>query len=118
MVAAAMVALAPAAANSGEAVVTGATIEPDQRGGYTINATVRHDDRGWDHYANRWVVLGEDGSQIGERILLHPHEDEQPFTRSLNGIQVPEGVAAFYVQAFDSVHGAGPRFGPVAVPGR
>ena len=46
-------------------------------------------DSGWDHYANRWEVLEPEGQVIATRTLLHPHVDEQPFTRSLSGIHIP-----------------------------
>ena len=69
--------------------------------------TVRHDDDGWDHYANRWEILTPDGELIGARELLHPHDHEQPFTRSLSGVEIPENVVTVVVRAHDSRHGAG-----------
>jgi hypothetical protein len=70
--------------------------------------SVRHDDSGWDHYANRWEVLNpENRDIIATRVLHHPHEHEQPFTRSLNGVDIPEGLATVIVRAHDSVHGFG-----------
>jgi hypothetical protein len=69
--------------------------------------TVKHDDEGWDHYADRWEVLGPDGEVLGTRVLYHPHVGEQPFTRSLGGVEVPEGVEKVVVRARDSVHGYG-----------
>lgn len=110
--------VASAQAFAGEAAVVDVALDANGQGRFTIRTTVRHDDSGWDHYANRWVVLGKDGSILAERILLHPHEDEQPFTRSLSGVRIPAGDSEVYVQAFDSVHGAGAKFGPVPVPGR
>jgi hypothetical protein len=68
---------------------------------------VRHVDEGWDHYADRWEVLSPDGEVLGVRELLHPHVDEQPFTRSLTGVAIPEGVDEVEVRARDSVHGFG-----------
>ena len=45
------------------------------------DVTVRtNDDAGWDHYADKWIVEGPDGAVYGERVLAHPHENEQPFT--------------------------------------
>ena len=60
-----------------------------------------------DHYANQWEVLAPDGTVLGTRVLLHPHESEQPFTRSLGGVSVPPGVSMVRVRAHDLVHGAG-----------
>lgn len=59
---------------------------------WRIDVTLRHPDSGWDHYADAWEVLAPDGTSLGLRVLVHPHVDEQPFTRSLGGISVPDGV--------------------------
>ena len=52
---------------------------------YTMSATVRHDDAGWEDYANVIKLEGE-RVQNGIRELLHPHDNEQPFTRSQSGV--------------------------------
>ena len=52
---------------------------------YTMSATVRHDDVGWEDYANIIKFEGE-SVQNGLRELLHPHVNEQPFTRSQSGV--------------------------------
>lgn len=83
------VAASPALANPPEVVGADA-----QRNGadWTVSVTIRHPDTGWDHYASGWEVLAPDGSLLGYRELTHPHVDEQPFTRSLTGVAVPEDV--------------------------
>ncbi len=97
-----LVAAGPAFA--GPAVIEGA--EARQSGnGWTINVTIRHGDTGWDHYADGWSVNTPDGTELGFRKLLHPHENEQPFTRSLSGVSVPDGVSEVVIRAHDSVHG-------------
>ena len=71
--------------------------------------TVRHEDAGWDHYANAWEVLGPDGAVLATRILRHPHVDEQPFTRDLSGVDLPAGLDSVRIRARDSEHGFGGR---------
>ena len=72
---------------------------------YRFDVTVRHKDEGWDHYANRWEVLSADGkTTFGTRVLMHPHVNEQPFTRSLSGVKVPEGTKKVTVRSHDKVH--------------
>ena len=95
------------AAWAGEADVVAVEAHQASDGTWRFNVTVRHDDTGWDHYANRWDVVGPDGEVLGERVLLHPHENEQPFTRSLGGVVVPDGVTKVIVRAHDSEHGLG-----------
>ncbi len=74
---------------------------------YSFDVTVKHADSGWKHYANKWDILDEKGNVLGTRILYHPHENEQPFTRSLRGIKIPETVKKVTVRAHDSEHGYG-----------
>lgn len=74
-------------------------------GSWTFSVTIRHPDTGWDHYADGWSVNTPDGVELGYRLLAHPHENEQPFTRSLGGISVPDGVTEVVIRAHDSVHG-------------
>lgn len=76
-----------------------------QGGGYQVSATVSSADTGWDKYADAWIVRTLDGEILGTRELTHPHVDEQPFTRSLSGVQIPEGVDTVEVAARDSVEG-------------
>lgn len=78
-------------------------------GTWSFDVTVSHGDEGWDHYANRWDVVAPDGTVLGTRTLHHPHETEQPFTRSLRGVSVPDGVGSVSIRANDSVHGSGGR---------
>lgn len=87
-----------------QAVVENATAR-NSGGSWTFDVTIRHPDTGWDHYADGWAVLAPDGTQLGYRKLLHPHENEQPFTRSLSGVSVPDGVSKVIIRAHDSVHG-------------
>ena len=93
-------------ATAGEADVLDAKVRALGNGQFRIDVTVEHADDGWHHYANRWDVLGPDGQLIGERVLLHPHDNEQPFTRSLT-LAIPDDVSAVTLQANDSVHGLG-----------
>lgn len=83
---------------------------------YTFAVTVRHDDTGWDHYADRWEVLTPDGKVLATRVLLHPHVDEQPFTRSLTGIAIPQSMGRVRVRARDKVHGYGGMEQEVTLP--
>jgi len=99
-------ALAPAAL-AGEADVVDAEAAQESDGTWRVSVTVRHADEGWDHYADRWQVETPDGRVLGIRVLLHPHEHEQPFTRSLGGVVIPPEVEEVVIRAHDSVHGDG-----------
>lgn len=85
-----------------KAIQTGST--------WRIDVTVKHADAGWDHYADGWGVFTESGKRLGYRELLHPHDAEQPFTRSLTGVKIPAGTGAVVIRAEDNVHGTGPAY--------
>lgn len=71
--------------------------------GARVSVTLAHPDTGWDHYADGWRVETEDGTVIGTRELLHPHVEEQPFTRSLTVNDLPDGP--LFIRAKCSVDG-------------
>lgn len=100
-------ALAAGPAQAGEAEVVSVTVAETGTRIYRFEVTVRHEDSGWEHYADRWDVLGPDGRVLATRKLLHPHENEQPFTRSLSGVPISSDIARVSVRAHDNVHGYG-----------
>jgi len=103
-------------AAGGEADVLKAEIQAGADGRYAITVTLLHADEGWDHYADRWEVLGSEGRVIATRELAHPHVNEQPFTRSLRGIELPEGLERVTIRAHDSRHGYGGKTLELEVP--
>lgn len=99
--------LLSASAAAGEADVVDAAVARQADGRYRFDVTIRHADEGWDHYADRFEILAPDGTVLATRVLLHPHVREQPFTRALSDVEVPEGVERVRIRAHDSVHGHG-----------
>ncbi|WP_228028325.1 hypothetical protein [Donghicola mangrovi] len=67
--------------------------------GWRIEVTVSHNDTGWDHFVDFWSIETRDGTEIERRTLLHPHPEEQPLTRSLSGVSVPDGIRKVFVRA-------------------
>jgi len=100
---------------AGEADVLNVVIQKTSDGKFRIDTTVEHDDTGWDHYADRWDVIGPDGAVLGSRILHHPHVGEQPFTRSLT-LSIPSHITSVIIRANDSVHELGGAEMEVEVP--
>jgi hypothetical protein len=105
-----------ASTRAGEADVLDVELTATSPGTFRFEVTVRHADEGWDHYADAFEVVAPDGRVLATRVLLHPHVDEQPFTRSLTGLEIPDGVAEVTVRAHDSVHGYGGKELTVTVP--
>ena len=83
---------------------------------WTISVTLSHPDSGWDHYASGWEVLAPDGTKLGYRELTHPHVDEQPFTRSLSGVTIPDGTAEILIQPRCTMDGWVPMPTILALP--
>ncbi len=83
-------------------------------GTWRFDVTVAHPDTGWEDYADGWDVVLPDGSVVKPRpadpftrLLVHPHVDEQPFTRGQSGIRIPAEVTTVTVRAHDLVDGWG-----------
>ena len=76
---------------------------------WRANVTLEHGDTGWSHYADAWRLLDKDGNVLGTRVLYHPHEHEQPFTRSLGNIRIPDGMSVIFAEARDKKHGWSPQ---------
>jgi hypothetical protein len=82
--------------------------------GWGFYVTVKHPDTGWDDYCNGWDVVTDKGiilkhneSDEFTRVLFHPHETEQPFTRSESRLIVPDDTSYLTVRAHDLIHGFG-----------
>ena len=86
-------------------------------GSCTFAVTLEHEDQGWNHYADQWDVMKMDDNFLGSRVLHHPHDNEQPFTRSLSGVSIPAGVSQVKIRARDSVHGYSSQEFLVDLPG-
>lgn len=69
-------------------------------------------------YADVFRVIDDQGQVFGERILLHDHASEQPFTRDLHGVRIARGIRKVIVQARDKKNGYGGKRVEVELPGR
>ena len=81
---------------------------------WTFHVTVSHPDTGWKDYANGWDVVLPDKTVVKTniddgftRVLWHPHETEQPFTRGQSGLKIPSTIEKVRVRAHDLVNGFG-----------
>lgn len=72
---------------------------------WNFDVRIDHPDTGWEDYTDGWHVETLDGRILGVRILLHPHVNEMPFTRSQGGIRIPENVTAVQVRSHDLISG-------------
>ncbi len=107
---------APAATTSGTPATT-----PDQQGqrfpdvtGVEVNSegtefavTVSSPYDTPERYADAIRIRNSDGTVYGVRELAHDHASEQPFTRSVTDVAVPDGVTEVVAEARDKTNGWG-----------
>ncbi|MFK7805532.1 MAG: hypothetical protein AB8G95_28140 [Anaerolineae bacterium] len=106
--------IASAVAGTGDVDVLFVSARSNGDGTWNFAVTLEHPDNGWDDYADGWDVIMPDGTVIKPspelaftRLLTHPHDDEQPFTRSQSGIEIPADVTTVYVRGHELVQGYG-----------
>ena len=92
-------------ANKADVVKARAQCDSSQTCTFTVS--VKHNDQGWKHYANKFEVLNINRKVLGTRILFHPHLQEQPFTRSLSNVKISKGTKQVIIRAHDLIHGYG-----------
>ena len=87
--------------------IIAATAAQGADGTWEFTATVSSPYDTASRYADAWRVVAPDGTELGIRELLHDHAGEQPFTRSLTGVEVPEGISVVTIEGRDQVNGWG-----------
>jgi len=84
-------------------------------GVWTFDVTINHPDTGWADYVDGWHVATPDGEILGTRILLHPHVNEMPFTRSLSGVAIPADINEVHMRSHDRISGYSPDVAVVPI---
>jgi hypothetical protein len=87
--------------------VVSANVEAEADGKYRFEATISSPYDSPERYADAWRILSPDGARLAIRELLHDHAGEQPFTRSLSGVEIPTDIEVVTIQARDLVNGWG-----------
>lgn len=95
--------------------VLDAELEPTG-GTWRLSATLSSPYDTPERYADAFRALDEDGTELGVRELAHDHANEQPFTRSLSDLEIPEGVERITVQGRDQRYGWGGATVELEVP--
>ncbi len=91
--------------------VVAATAEQAADGTWRFDVTLSSPYDTPERYADAWRILGPDGTEYGLRVLAHDHQNEQPFTRSLGGVELPADVDVVTVEGRDQLNGwGGERF--------
>jgi len=75
--------------------------------GWTFNATVSSPYDSADRYADAWRIVGPDGTVYGTRELAHDHAAEQPFTRTIQAVEIPDDIDVVTIEGRDQDNGWG-----------
>lgn len=111
----------PSGADTTEAPADGtSTNASDQQFPDIVEATATETDGTWtfavtvsspydtpERYADGWRVMDADGEVFGEHELGHDHAAEQPFTRTQQGVSIPDDVAEVTIEGRDQANGYG-----------
>lgn len=92
-----------------------ATRNADDSWTFTVTVSSPYDSA--QRFADAWRVRLPGGRVLAVRRLSHHHADEQPFTRSLDGVMIPAEIARVVIEARDSINGYGGRTITVRLPG-
>jgi len=98
--------------------VMAAKVRASGQGRFDFDVTISSPYDTPERYADAFRVVGKGGRVYGERVLLHDHADEQPFTRDLYGVAIPTEIRTVVVQARDMKYGYGGKAVEVGLPGR
>ncbi|MDJ0767893.1 MAG: hypothetical protein QNJ12_03835 [Ilumatobacter sp.] len=74
---------------------------------WTFSATLSSPYDTPERYADAWRVVGPDDAVYGVRELTHDHAAEQPFTRFLSGVEIPDDVTEVTIEGRDQANGYG-----------
>ena len=85
--------------------IVGATFDPIGATTWSVRVTLSSPYDSEDRYGDAWRVLLLDGTVLGTRLLTHHHATEQPFTRALNNVEIPEGTESVLVEGRDLING-------------
>jgi|GEM_PF-6166961 len=103
-----------ASAGTPNADITNVYAREEKDGTWTFHVSVKHPDVGFDDFADGWDLVTGGGKVIKPdprarftKIVRRPHVDEQPFTRTVKGVVIPDGVDELTVRAHDSRAGFG-----------
>lgn len=80
------------------------TTEPRDNNEWNFSVTISSQYDSPERYADAWRVLDSEGNELGIRVLLHDHANEQPFTRS-QVVTVPSDLNSVFIEPRDLVNG-------------
>ncbi|MGF1473443.1 MAG: hypothetical protein ACFB50_17110 [Rubrobacteraceae bacterium] len=93
-----------------------AELESTGENTWSLSVTISSPYDSPERYADGWRVLAPDGTVLGKHELMHDHANEQPFTRTQTGLEIPQDVQEITVEGRDLKNGYGGETVTVDVP--
>lgn len=93
-------------------------VQPSGENRFDFDVTISSPYDSPSRYADAFRVMSAEETVFGVRELLHDHANEQPFTRSLPGVEIPAEIREVVVQARDQEYGYGGDTVTVELPGQ
>ncbi len=93
-----------------------AELESSGGDAWTLSVTISSPYDSPERYADGWRVLAPNGDVLGEHELMHDHANEQPFTRTQSGLEIPQDVREITVEGRDLENGYGGETVTISVP--
>lgn len=87
--------------SASEIKILAAKFKKSANNSWKVSVTLKHADTGWDHYTDGWRIVDSNGTTLANRVLRHPHVDDQPFTRALSKVKIPKEITMVYIEAHD-----------------
>jgi hypothetical protein len=103
----ALLILWPCVSAADPAVISHASVQ-EHNSLYNFNVTVMHQDEGWDHYVDKWVIKSPSGEILATRKMHLPHDRSVgSFTRAYSGAELPKDIGYVLIQAHVTKSGWG-----------
>lgn len=96
--------------------VLAADLRRESDDSWTLDVTISSEYDSAERYADGWRVLTPEGDVLGEQELNHDHAEEQPFTRTQTGLEIPETIPVVTIEGHDTENGYGGEMLEVDVP--
>jgi hypothetical protein len=103
----AVVLLAGGAAHADKPVAINARVSLVGENRYQFEVNIVHEDDSWDHFVDRWEVIGNGGKVIATDNLFYPRIGQDFVYRVLRGVKVEAGTEFVTYRLHDVRHGFG-----------
>lgn len=74
---------------------------------YQFEVNIAHEDDSWEHFVDRWEIVGKGGAVLATDYMYYPRIDENIVWRALRGVKVDPGTEYVIFRLHDIRDGYG-----------